>query len=168
MPKKEKKISLVSNTFSAKKKTITPANILKIKNQKLVLILATFILVIIIRKKFTRNVETGENDKRGENSKNSKNGEKDENLGTNLAWVLYIWYLSIFQKQSVLILFDLKNEVNAIYLTFTKELSFFIRPISIETQKIESTILDTYKMIIANFLVTDKTNQVRFFEKPFW
>ena len=34
-------------------------------------------------------------------------------------------------------------------------------------QKIDSTMLDIYEMIAAAFSVTDKANQVRFFEKTF-
>lgn len=69
------------------------------------LILATFTLIIIARKKF---------------------GENNKYLGINFAQVLYIRYLIIFQKKSKLALLNLKSEVNAIHLTFIKELSFSI------------------------------------------
>ena len=34
-------------------------------------------------------------------------------------------------------------------------------------QKIDGTTLDTYGMVVAAFLMTDKVNQVKFFEKTF-
>lgn len=39
-------------------------------------------------------------------------------------------------------LLKLKNEINAIQLTFAKELDFFIEPIDIGIQKIDSIMLD--------------------------
>ena len=64
-------------------------------------------------------------------------------------------------------LFKLRNEVNAIYLTFIKALSLSIRLIDTWAQKIDGIILNTYEMIVAVFSMIDKTNQVRFFEKTF-
>ena len=43
----------------------------------------------------------------------------------------------------------------------------FGMPFDVGAQKIDGTIRDTYEMIFAAFLVTDKANRVRFFEKPF-
>lgn len=40
-------------------------------------------------------------------------------------------------------------------------------PTVLRTQKIDGTILNTYKIVVIAFLVTDKANQVRFFEKKF-
>lgn len=54
--------------------------------------------------------------------------------------------------------FDLNNEVNAIYLIFTKELGIPIRATNIETQKIDDITLDTYGMVVVVFLVTNKAN----------
>lgn len=61
--------------------------------KKLVLILATSILVIIIRKKAIRNAGIDETSK---NSRNSKNGEKGKNLKTNFIQIPYISYLITF------------------------------------------------------------------------
>lgn len=55
--------------------------------KKLVPILTTFILVISAKKKAARNARHSET---GKNSKNGKNENKDKNLGTNFAQVLYI------------------------------------------------------------------------------
>ena len=59
------------------------------------------------------------------------------------------------------------SEVNAVYLTFAKELGLPIKPTDIGAQKIDSTMLDIYKMVVAAFLVTNKANQVRFFKEIF-
>ena len=37
----------------------------------------------------------------------------------------------------------------------------------VEVQKINGTMLDTYGIVVAAFLVTDKVNRVRFFEETF-
>ena len=62
---------------------------------------------------------------------------------------------------------DSGSEVNAIHLTFIKELGLPIRPTYVGAQKIDGSMLDTYGMVVAAFSVTDKANQVRFFEKTF-
>ena len=60
-----------------------------------------------------------------------------------------------------------RSEVNAIYATFVKELSFSIRPTEGGVQKIDGTTLDIYRMVVTAFPVTDKANRVKFFEKSF-
>lgn len=67
----------------------------------------------------------------------------------------------------MLTLFNSKSEVNIIYQIFAQKLGLIIRAIDIGDQKIDSTMLNTYKMVIAAFLVTDKPNQRKFFEKTF-
>lgn len=64
-------------------------------------------------------------------------------------------------------LFDLNSEINAIQPTFAKKLGLFIRLIDVKAQKIDGTILNTYKMVIATFLMANKANQVIFFKKLF-
>ena len=64
-------------------------------------------------------------------------------------------------------LIDSGSEVNAIYPSFIKQLGFHIRSIDVGAQKIDGTMLDTHKMVVAAFSVVDKVNQVRFFEKTF-
>ena len=64
-------------------------------------------------------------------------------------------------------LFDLGSKVNAIYPTFTKQLSLFIRPTDIGVQKNDSPTLDTLKMVVTTFSITDKVNWVIFFEETF-
>ena len=84
--------------------------------------------------------------------------EDDENPRSNLAQVLYIRYPINFGTKSVSILLDSSNKVNAVCPTFAKELGLSIRPLDVGAQKIHSTILNTYKMVVIVFLVKDKTN----------
>ena len=62
---------------------------------------------------------------------------------------------------------DSSSKVTTVYLTLAKEIDLFIRVMDIGAQKIDSTTLDSNRMIVAAFLVTDKANRVRFFEKTF-
>ena len=65
------------------------------------------------------------------------------------------------------VLIDSGSEVNAVYLFFVKQQGLFIRPTNVGAQKIDSTTLDTHKIVVAAFSIVDKANQVRFFEKTF-
>ena len=62
---------------------------------------------------------------------------------------------------------DSESEVNAIHPTFARQLGLFIRSTDIGTQKINNTILDIYEMVVTTFLIVNKANRVRFFEKIF-
>ena len=99
--------------------------------------------------------------------KNSKWSE-DEYL-ENLVQLPCIQYPITFQKKSmpVLVLFNLGSKVNTIYPTFFQELGLPIRPIDIEAQKIDDTMLDIFAIVVTAFLGTDKANQIRFFEETF-
>ena len=101
-------------------------------------------------------VEAVEITKASKNGKKSKSGEYPENL----VQVLCIWYLVNFQKKfaSVSMLFDSSSEVNAIQPTFISELKLLIRPTNIGEQKIDSTMLDTYGIVVAAFSVINKPN----------
>ena len=91
----------------------------------------------------------------------------DENLGSNLAYVPCIRYLINFKKKSVLALLNLGSEVNTVHPAFTKELGLPIRLTNVGTQKINGTMLETYRIVVTVFSVKDKANQVRFFEETF-
>ena len=106
--------------------------------KKLVSVSATSTLVTGIREEAVGADETARFGKDGKESK----GEYLKNL----AQVPYIRYPIIFWKKSipVLVLFDSGSEGNAIHLTLAKELSLFIRPADVKTQKIDSTTLDIY------------------------
>ena len=98
-----------------------------------------------------------------------KDGDESKNEYPNLARVPCIRYFMTFRKKCVPIstLFDSGSEVNAIYSTFSWELGLPIRTIDVGAQKIDSTMLDTFKMVVVAFSVTDKANQVRFFKETF-
>ena len=87
-----------------------------------------------------------------------------------LECVSYIHYPVQFKgmsKAQSQALIEWKSEINAIYLTFAKQLGLSIKPRDVGAQKIDGTTLDTYEMVVAAFLVEDKANQVRFFEETF-
>ena len=67
----------------------------------------------------------------------------------------------------VLALFDSGSEVNAIHPTFARELRFPIKTIDVGAQKIDVIMLDTFEMVVVAFSVTNKANQIRFFEETF-
>ena len=67
----------------------------------------------------------------------------------------------------MLALFDSGSEVNAIHPTLTQKLRLPIRPTNVGEQKIDSTVLDIFEMLVIAFSVIDKANRVRFFEEIF-
>ena len=60
---------------------------------------------------------------------------------------------------------NLNNKINIIYLTFVEKLGFTIQSTNIGTQKIDSTIFETYKMVIVILLVINQVNKVKFFKR---
>ena len=103
-------------------------------------------------------------------ARTGKDGEENKSESPeNLAWVPCIRYPTTFRKKSVpvLALFDSGSEVNAIHPICAQELRLSIRLTDIGSQKINDITLDTYGMVVAAFSVTDKVNQVRFFELTF-
>ena len=90
-----------------------------------------------------------------------------ENPGSNFAQVPCIRYPINFGKKSMPALFDSGSEVNAVYSDFAKKLDLPIKPTDVTAQKIDGTMLETYGMVVAAFLVENKANRVEFFEKTF-
>ena len=90
-----------------------------------------------------------------------------ENLGSNLTRVPCICYSINFRKKSLSVLLDSGSEVNAVHPAFAKELDLPIRSTDVGAQKIDSTMLEIYGMIVAAFSVENKANRVRFFEETF-
>ena len=99
----------------------------------------------------------------------SEDGEESEGECPNLARVPCIRYPITFRKTSVPMsaLLDSGSEVNAIHPTLVRKLGLPVRPTDVRAQKIDGTMLDTFGMVVTAFLVTDKANRVRFFEKTF-
>ena len=93
--------------------------------------------------------------------------EKVVGKNSNLARVLFIRYPVNFRKKSMLSLFDLGNEVNAVHPAFAKELSLPIRPTNVGAKKIDCITLETYRIVVAILSMEDKDSRVRFFEKTF-
>ena len=122
------------------------------------------------RKKAIMTVETAgtaETTGIAEAVKTNKNGEGGQYSGTNLAQVPYIRYAITFLRKSVLTLLDLSSKSNAIYPTFIKKLELPIRLIDVRAQKFDNITLDSYEMVVTVFLITNKTNRVKFFKETF-
>ena len=96
-----------------------------------------------------------------------KNDKKSES--GNFVQVLCIRYPITFRKKlmPMSMLFDLGSKVNAIHPTFAKELGLSIRHTNVGAPKVDGTTLDTYRMVVIAFSLTDKANQTRFFEETF-
>ena len=131
--------------------------------KKLVSVLATSTPVTGTRKEVVEAAESVGIIRVGKDNKESK-GEYP-----NLAQVLCIQYPITFWKKSVFIsvLFDSGSEVNAIHPTLARKLGLPIKPTDVGAQKIDGTMLDTFGMVVSAFSVTNKANQVRFFEETF-
>ena len=68
---------------------------------------------------------------------------------------------------SMLALLDSGSEINVMHLAFAKMLSLVMQTTNVGAQKIDSTTLETYRMVVAVFLVIDQADRVRFFEETF-
>ena len=66
-----------------------------------------------------------------------------------------------------MVLLDLGSEVNAMYPVFAKRLSLVVRATNVGAQKIDGTTLETYRIVVAAFSVTDQADRVRLFEETF-
>ncbi len=77
-----------------------------------------------------------------------------------------IWYLVTFKDQTKALL-DSESEVNAMSQTFAQQLGLKIRKTNVRAQKIDGTTLETYKMVVFTFSVSDKDRRERFFEESF-
>ena len=117
----------------------------------------------------TKTVEIAEAIKTTKAGKDGKENESNKNLRSNLIQVPYIWYpITLWKKfLPVSALFDSGSKFNAIYPIIVKLLGLPIRPTNIRAQKIDNNSLNTCEMVIAAFSVTNKANQLRFFEKTF-
>ena len=129
--------------------------------KKLVSVLATSTLMTRTREKVVETLKAVKNVEIGQDGKESKSEYP------NLAQVLCIWYPIIIRKKTMSALLDLGSEVNIIHPTLAWELGLSIRPTDVRAQKIDGTILDTFRMVATAFSLTDKGNRVKFFEESF-
>ena len=75
----------------------------------------------------------------------------------------YIYYPVWFQKKQVRALLNSDSEVNAINPNYAWKLGLKIQKTNIGAQKIDSSALETFRIVIADFQVEDKANKPRFF-----
>ena len=90
----------------------------------------------------------------------------DKKMKEELKWVSYIWCPVIFKDQ-IEALLDSGSKVNAMSQTFAQQLGFKICKTNVGVQKIDSTTLETYEIVVSTFSVLNKDGKERFFEKNF-
>ncbi len=90
----------------------------------------------------------------------------DKKTEEELEQVPYIWYPVTFKDQTEALL-DLGSKVNAISQAFAHQQGLKICKTNIVAQKIDGTTLETYKMVVSNFSMSDKDSRKRFFEESF-
>ena len=81
--------------------------------------------------------------------------------------MLYIYYLVWFQENQIKTLLNSGNKIKTISLCYTKKWVLKILKTNIKTQKIDSSTLKTFKIVIINFKKEDKIGRPRFFQKKF-
>ena len=64
-------------------------------------------------------------------------------------------------------LIDSGSKVNAMTPAYTKQLDLQIQKTDVKAQKIDGSLLRTFRMIIAGFQVEDKLGRARFFQESF-
>lgn len=77
--------------------------------------------------------------------------EKTEELESELEKISCMWYPIIFKDQTETLL-DSKNKLNAISHVFTSQLGLKIRQTNVGVNKIDSTTLQIYGMVVSIFL----------------
>ena len=81
-----------------------------------------------------------------------------------------IHYLVQFQKDKgsiIWALIDSNSEVNAMTPAYAKQLGLQVRKTDVKAQKIDGSLLRTFKMVMAGFQVVDKLGRARFFQESF-
>ena len=64
-------------------------------------------------------------------------------------------------------LIDLGSKVIAMTLAYAKKLGFQVRKTDFRAQKIDGSLLWTFRMVIAGFQIEDKLSRVWFFQESF-
>ena len=83
-----------------------------------------------------------------------------------LKWVPCIWYFITLKNQTKTLL-NLESKINAINQAFASQLGFKIWKTNVKVQKIDSTTLKIYKIVVSIFFILYKDNKSRFFGKNF-
>ncbi len=92
--------------------------------------------------------------------------KKTEGELEELERVPCIRYPVTFKDQTKALL-DSGSKVNVISQAFAQQLSLKICKTNIRAQKINSTTLETYKIVVSTFFVSNKYGRERFFEESF-
>ncbi len=80
--------------------------------------------------------------------------------------VPYISYSVIFKDQTEALL-NSGNKVNTINQAFAQQLGLKIHKTNVVAQKINGTILETYRIVVSTFSILDKDDKERFFKESF-
>lgn len=86
-----------------------------------------------------------------------------------LEYVSYIYYSIQFKKNTdeIQALINSESKINVMTPAYGNKLSFQMQKTNVRAQKIDGSILKTYKMVIVGFQVQDKFRRARFFQKTF-
>ncbi len=89
-----------------------------------------------------------------------------EKTKEELEQVPCIWYSVMFKDQTETLL-DSESEVNTISQAFAYQLGLNIWKTNVRAQKIDGTTLETYKIVVSTFSMSDKDGKERFFQESF-
>lgn len=70
-----------------------------------------------------------------------------------------IYYLVHFKEELVQAFINLNSEVNTINLTIIKKLGFWVQKTEVDAQKIDSSSLDIFEIVIASFSIDNKAGK---------
>lgn len=84
-----------------------------------------------------------------------------------LKQISYIHYLVWFRNKDIWALINSGSKVNAITPTYIAKLGLKIHHIDVATQKNDSSILETFKIVLENFQMEDKQGQAWYFQETF-
>ncbi len=90
----------------------------------------------------------------------------DKKTEEELERVPCIRYPVTFKDQTEA-LFDSESKVNAMSQAFAQQLGLKICKTIVGAQKIDGTTLETYKMVVSPFSVSDKDGREKFFKESF-
>ena len=85
----------------------------------------------------------------------------------HLQRISYISYLIQFQREEVRALSNSDRKVNVMTSVYTLKLGFRVYPTDIGAQKIDGSIFETFRMIMANFQIENKLGKAWFFQETF-
>ncbi len=87
-----------------------------------------------------------------------------EKTEEELKQVPCIWYSVTFKNQTEALL-NLESEVNAMSQAFAQQLDLKICKTNVRAQKIDGTTLETYRMVVSTFSISDKDGRERVLRK---